>query len=106
MAKRVFDLVFSLFCLVVAAPVMLIIAILIKLDSSGPILYVPQMVGKNGRWFPIPGPNLAKVLSDQAGFFQLCGAQAREDVWPQQSQQPASEARTGTGIHPEAVAGV
>jgi lipopolysaccharide/colanic/teichoic acid biosynthesis glycosyltransferase len=51
MAKRLFDLVFSLFCLCVAAPVILIIAILIKLDSSGPILYVPQMVGKNGRLF-------------------------------------------------------
>lgn len=51
MAKRLFDLAFSLFCLVVAAPVILIIAILIKLDSSGPILYVPHMVGKNGRLF-------------------------------------------------------
>jgi lipopolysaccharide/colanic/teichoic acid biosynthesis glycosyltransferase len=51
MAKRLFDLVFSSFCLVVAAPVILIIAILIKLDTSDPILYVPQMVGKNGKPF-------------------------------------------------------
>lgn len=51
MARRLFDLVLSLFCLVVAAPVILIIAILIKLDSPGPTLYVPQMVGKDGDLF-------------------------------------------------------
>jgi lipopolysaccharide/colanic/teichoic acid biosynthesis glycosyltransferase len=49
--RRLFDLVLSLFCLVVAAPVILIIAILIKLDSPGPTLYVPQMVGKDGDLF-------------------------------------------------------
>jgi len=34
MAKRLFDLAFSLFCLVVAAPVILIIAILIKCSNE------------------------------------------------------------------------
>ena len=51
MAKRLFDLMFALSCLAVVAPVILVIAILIKLDSSGPVLYVPHMVGKNGRPF-------------------------------------------------------
>jgi lipopolysaccharide/colanic/teichoic acid biosynthesis glycosyltransferase len=55
MARRLFDLVLSLFCLVVAAPVILIIAILIKLDSPGPTLYVPQMVGKDGDLFRLFG---------------------------------------------------
>jgi len=51
MAKRLFDLVFALSCLIIAAPAILIIAILIKLSSPGPVLYVPAMVGKNGRPF-------------------------------------------------------
>jgi lipopolysaccharide/colanic/teichoic acid biosynthesis glycosyltransferase len=51
MVKRMFDLIFASFCLVVAAPAILVIAILIKLDSSGPVLYVPQMVGKSGKLF-------------------------------------------------------
>jgi lipopolysaccharide/colanic/teichoic acid biosynthesis glycosyltransferase len=51
MVKRLFDLIFALSCLVVAAPVISVIAIFIKLDSSGPVLYAPQMVGKNGKLF-------------------------------------------------------
>lgn len=51
MVKRLFDLIFALFFLTVAAPAIVVIAILIKLDSSGPVLYVPQMVGKSGKLF-------------------------------------------------------
>lgn len=51
MAKRLFDLMFALFWLVVAAPAILVIAIFIRLDASGPVLYAPQMVGKDGKLF-------------------------------------------------------
>lgn len=51
MAKRLLDLMFVLFCLIVTVPVILVIAILIKLDSPGPVLYRPQMIGKNGKPF-------------------------------------------------------
>ena len=51
MLKRLFDLAWALFWLIVTAPVILVIAILIKLDSPGPVLYVPQMVGQNGKRF-------------------------------------------------------
>ena len=51
MARRRFDLIFALSCLIIAAPAILIIAILIKLSSPGPVLYAPQMVGQNGRLF-------------------------------------------------------
>jgi len=37
MAKRSLDLMFALFCLLVAAPAILVIAILIRLDSAGPV---------------------------------------------------------------------
>jgi len=50
-AKRGFDIVFSLVALVFIAPVLLGIAILIKLDSEGPVLYVSERIGRDGKRF-------------------------------------------------------
>jgi lipopolysaccharide/colanic/teichoic acid biosynthesis glycosyltransferase len=50
-AKRSFDVVFSLLALVFILPVLLIIAILVKLDSEGPVLYVSERIGRNGKRF-------------------------------------------------------
>jgi putative colanic acid biosynthesis UDP-glucose lipid carrier transferase len=46
--KRVFDLVFSIFALIVLFPAFLGIAIAIKLESKGPVFYRPIRVGKHG----------------------------------------------------------
>ena len=42
---------FSLLALVFILPVLLIIAVLIKLDSEGPVLYVSERIGRNGKRF-------------------------------------------------------
>lgn len=49
--KRVIDIVGSLVGLVVLSPILLIVAILIKFDSKGPILFSQIRVGKNGKKF-------------------------------------------------------
>jgi Undecaprenyl-phosphate glucose phosphotransferase len=49
--KRTFDLVFSAIGLVVLAPVLAAIAVWVKLDSPGPVLYRQERVGFNGRRF-------------------------------------------------------
>jgi exopolysaccharide biosynthesis polyprenyl glycosylphosphotransferase len=49
--KRTFDLVFATFGLVVLSPVMLTIAVLIKLFSRGPVLFLQERVGRNGKRF-------------------------------------------------------
>ena len=46
MAKRGFDLIFALIGLIVFAPVMLLIAIWIRLDSPGPIIFRQIRVGR------------------------------------------------------------
>lgn len=46
--QRIFDIVASLIVLVPASPVMLIAAILVKLEDGGPIFYRQCRVGKNG----------------------------------------------------------
>jgi lipopolysaccharide/colanic/teichoic acid biosynthesis glycosyltransferase len=49
--KRDFDLVMSAVLLICAAPVLAILAILIKLDSGGPVFYWQERVGRGGRIF-------------------------------------------------------
>jgi exopolysaccharide biosynthesis polyprenyl glycosylphosphotransferase len=49
--KRLFDLLVAGIGLLLIAPLLLIIAILIKLNDGGPILYRAQRVGENGRIF-------------------------------------------------------
>jgi exopolysaccharide biosynthesis polyprenyl glycosylphosphotransferase len=49
--KRLYDLIMSLVCLLILAPLLLVIAILIKLDSRGPIIFVQERVGKKGKVF-------------------------------------------------------
>ena len=52
--KRLFDLVLTLFAAVVLAPVLLIVATLVRLSSSGPILYWSDRMGKNNILFKMP----------------------------------------------------
>ncbi len=49
--KRLIDVVGAAVCLVVTAPLALAIAVAIKLDSPGPVLYAQDRVGTNGRTF-------------------------------------------------------
>lgn len=49
--KRVFDLVVAVPSLIISLPVFAIVAIGIKLDSPGPVLFLQDRVGENGRIF-------------------------------------------------------
>lgn len=51
--KRIFDIVMSLLLIVVASPVLLFVAVWIKLDSEGPIFYRQERVTQYGRKFRI-----------------------------------------------------
>jgi putative colanic acid biosysnthesis UDP-glucose lipid carrier transferase len=46
--KRVFDVAFSFVALLMAAPLLILIAVAIKLDSRGPVFYKPIRLGKRG----------------------------------------------------------
>ncbi len=48
---RLFDILFSLFGLIVLSPLFLIVAVWIVLDNYGPVFYRQQRVGKNGNDF-------------------------------------------------------
>jgi len=53
MLKRTFDFVMALAGLVLLSPVMLAIAVAIRLDSPGPVLFRQERVGRHGQPFRI-----------------------------------------------------
>lgn len=52
--KRLFDAIFSFTALLVLSPFLVIIALIIKSTSKGPVLYVDKRVGKDGQDFVFP----------------------------------------------------
>lgn len=53
MSKRILDIAVSVVGLILLAPVLLLIALLIKIDSTGPIFFRQERVGKGGELFRI-----------------------------------------------------
>ena len=51
LSKRVFDVVFSIGAIALTAPLMVAIAIAVKLTSRGPVMFRQQRVGLNGKLF-------------------------------------------------------
>ena len=51
--KRIFDIVASIGGLIVLSPMLIIVAICIKLDSKGPVFFKQKRVGKNKEIFEI-----------------------------------------------------
>lgn len=47
--KRVFDIVVSLCAMILLLPLFVVIGILIKIDSKGPIFFLHNRIGKNGK---------------------------------------------------------
>lgn len=51
--KRMFDFLLSLIALIILSPIFIVIAILIKTDSKGPVFFKQKRVGKNKEYFYI-----------------------------------------------------
>jgi len=52
--KRVFDIVFSIIAIIALSPLLLAIAIGVKITSRGPVLYNSERIGSNGEFFNFP----------------------------------------------------
>lgn len=75
--KRLFDIVVSVFVLVVFSPVYLITAIIVKATSPGPVFYVQERIGKNGKPF-----KMAKFRSMRVDAESNCTPQLSSDDDP------------------------
>lgn len=51
--KRMFDIILALLGIIIGGIPMLIIALWVKLDSKGPVLFKQERIGKNGKVFKI-----------------------------------------------------
>lgn len=76
-AKRVFDLVVSILMLIVLAIPMIIIAVWIKLDSKGPVLYRQERVTTYGKHFRIHKFRTMVSNADKIGTAVTVGNDSR-----------------------------
>jgi O-antigen biosynthesis protein WbqP len=52
--KRTFDLLLAMFILIGISPILILVAVAVKLTSVGPVLYWSDRVGRNNRIFRMP----------------------------------------------------
>ncbi|WP_100611554.1 sugar transferase [Confluentibacter lentus] len=71
MIKRSFDVILSIIALIILFPILFIIAIVIKLDSKGPVLFIQERVGKNNKNFNIYKFRTMYVASQTKGLLTL-----------------------------------
>lgn len=76
-AIRLSDFVLSSICLVIISPVLLLIAIAVKVTSKGPVLYKQVRVGKNGNDFTLLKFRTMHVNADSKGLLTVGGRDAR-----------------------------
>jgi Undecaprenyl-phosphate glucose phosphotransferase len=66
-SKRVFDILLSISFLLLISPLMILIAILIKLTSKGPLFYKQERVGLDGKKFMILKFRSMKIDAESSG---------------------------------------
>lgn len=64
--KRLFDFGFALFALVALSPLLLVLALLEKLTSRGPVFYAQERIGRDGRRFKVY--KFRSMYADQCDF--------------------------------------
>lgn len=77
MAKRLFDWLASTCGLLVLAPVLLLLALWIKLDSPGPVFFRQERVGQGGKLFRIHKFRTMVSDAERRGLQITVGADAR-----------------------------
>jgi exopolysaccharide biosynthesis polyprenyl glycosylphosphotransferase len=65
--KRLIDITFSLFTMPLAIPIIIIFAIIIKLETSGPAFYIQERVGLYGRYFKVLKIRSMRVDAEKNG---------------------------------------
>ena len=85
--KRVFDVAFSMLFMLLLLPLVIILALIIKATSRGPILYWSSRIGRDNRLFQMPKfrsmrvetPQVAThLLSDPSAYLTPVGSILRQ----------------------------
>ena len=67
MIKRLFDLLFSVFTVSILLPVFIVVTVLIKMTSPGPVIYAGTRIGRGGRPFRLLKFRTMVVNADRIG---------------------------------------
>lgn len=67
MLKRLMDIILVLIGFIVALPLMGIVALIIKINSPGPVLYISERIGKGGKPFKIYKFRTMVINADKLG---------------------------------------
>lgn len=74
---RLFDILFSFLGILILSPLLIIISLLIKIDSPGPIIYSQIRVGKNGSDFRLFKFRSMYLNSDREGLITVGNSDPR-----------------------------
>ena len=77
MIKRAFDIVIAATGLIVLLPIMMVVAVLIKCDSQGPVFFIQRRIGKGFRAFLIYKFRTMKENSELTGRLITIGEDPR-----------------------------
>jgi lipopolysaccharide/colanic/teichoic acid biosynthesis glycosyltransferase len=77
MLKRLFDIVFSFFAIIVLSPLLLIISLLVLFSSRGGIFYCQKRVGRHNRDFLLFKFRSMRPGSDNKGLLTIGGRDPR-----------------------------
>lgn len=71
MLKRIFDISFSFIGILVLLPILLLISLMIKITMAGPVFFIQQRVGKDGKLFMLYKFRTMRVTEfSKAGSFE------------------------------------
>jgi len=76
-AKRVFDILFSAVALILTSPMLLVVALVVKLTSRGPVLYKQERMGMDGAVFSILKFRTMRTDAESAGAQMASAGDAR-----------------------------
>ena len=68
--KRFLDIIFALLLIIILSPLLLITAILIKLESEGPALFLQKRLGVNGKEFTIYKFRSMSLGAEKGGVYE------------------------------------
>ena len=71
MSKRIFDIIFSFFGLIILSPLLILISLLIALGSGGGVFFLQTRVGRNNKDFRLIKFRTMKVHSEHKGLFTI-----------------------------------
>lgn len=83
--KRIFDIIVSTICIVITSPLFILIAIGIKLDSRGPVIYSAQRGSRNKAFWFYKFRSMHAHLSVGEGY----GGEEAEKLWLEMRQNNA-----------------